>query len=379
MKIAFDARGISWYKGTGIGTYTENILKNLIFLDKLNKYTLYWSGDNYESFKSNNTTIKMASKRYHRFFQEYFFPKDIKKNNIDIYHISQNGIGLSQNIDCLKIVTIHDLIPYIMPETVGKGYLIKFLRDMPRIIEESDAIITVSEYSKKDILKFFPINPDKIFVTPLAADSIYRPLNRNICKKYISEQYNINGDFILYLGGFSARKNVSSLIKAYEKISNEINKNIKLVICGAKKDDIENLIKMKINSKTSENIIFTDFIPNEDLPKFYNACEVFVYPSLYEGFGLPPLEAMSCGSPVITSNTTSIPEVTDKSAILIDPMNIDMLSCKLYNLLVSDELRKDLSKKGLNRSIEFSWIRTAKKTLEVYENLYKSSQISLGI
>ncbi|MFT8315263.1 MAG: glycosyltransferase family 1 protein [Clostridium sp.] len=379
MRIAFDARGINWYKGTGIGTYTENILKNLISIDNLNKYVLYWSGENYEKFKNNNTTIRMASKRYHRFFQEYFFPKDIKKDNIDIYHISQNGIGLSQNINCLKIVTIHDLIPYIMPETVGKGYLLKFLRDMPRIIEEANAIITVSEYSKKDILKFFPISPDKIFVTPLAADSIYRPLNKNNCKEYIAKKYNIISPFILYVGGFSARKNVSSLIKAYEKISNEINKDIKLVICGAKKDDIENLIKMSCNSKTSNNIIFTDFIPTEDLPIFYNSCEVFVYPSLYEGFGLPPLEAMSCGTPVITSNSTSIPEVTDNCAMLIDPIDTDMLSDKLYKVLTSEVIKKDLSIKGLKRSLEFSWLKTAENTLKVYENIYKISQISSNI
>ncbi|UZW14523.1 glycosyltransferase family 1 protein [Clostridium pasteurianum] len=379
MRIAFDARGINWYKGTGIGTYAENLIKNLIRIDKLNKYILYWSGENYEKFKNNNTIIRMASRRYHRFFQEYFFPKDIKKDNIDIYHISQNGIGLSQNINCLKVVTIHDLIPYIMPETVGRGYLLKFLKDMPQIISEADAIITVSEYSKKDILKFFPINPDKVFVTPLAADKIYKPLDKNYCKKYISKKYNINSPFILYLGGFSARKNVSSLIKSYEKVSKDISKDIKLVICGSKKDDIENLIRMKLNSKISENIIFTDFIPNEDLPIFYNSCEVFVYPSLYEGFGLPPLEAMSCGTPVITSNTTSIPEVTGNSALLIDPQNIDMLSEKLYKVLTSDLIKKDLSNKGLKRSLEFSWIKTAQDTLEVYEKIYRESKISSSI
>ncbi|MDF2505631.1 glycosyltransferase family 1 protein [Clostridium sp.] len=379
MRIAFDARGINWYKGTGIGTYTENVLKNLISVDSLNKYVLYWSGENYEKFKTNNTTIRMASKRYHRFFQEYFFPRDIKKDNIDIYHISQNGIGLSQNLNCLKIVTIHDLIPYIMPETVGNGYLLKFLRDMPRIIDESNAIITVSEYSKKDILRFFPINPDKIFVTPLAADSMYKPLDKDQCKKYLSNKYNIKSPYILYLGGFSSRKNVSGLIKAYEKVSNEIKEDIKLVICGSKKDDVENLMKIKLHSKVEENIIFTGFIPNEDLPIFYNSCEVFVYPSLYEGFGLPPLEAMNCGAPVITSNTTSIPEVVADSAILIDPINTDMLADELYKVLTNEVIRKNLSNKGLKRSLEFSWLKTAKNTLKVYENVYKTSQISSNI
>lgn len=372
MKIAFDARGINWYRGTGIGTYTENLLKKLLSIDKLNSYTLYWSGESYNKMKRNNTTIKMASKRYHRFFEEYYFPNDIKQNHIDIYHISQNGIGLSEKLNCIKVVTIHDLIPYIMPETVGKGYLLKFLKEMPKILETADAVITVSECSKKDILRFFPMDPDKIFVTPLSANENYKPLNKDLCKKYLFTKYKIDAPFILYIGGFSPRKNVASLIKAYEKLIKEYKYTVKLVICGFKNEEADNLLNISKKSKLSQNIIFTDYVPEEDMPVFYNASEVFVYPSLYEGFGLPPLEAMSCGTPVITSDLSSIPEVVGNGAILINPLDYEILTLKLHEVLTNDELKMCLSQNGFKQSLNFSWEKTAENTLKIYEKIYEN-------
>jgi glycosyltransferase involved in cell wall biosynthesis len=369
MKIAFDARGINWYKGTGIGTYTENLLKSLLTIDNENKYSIYWSGQDYKTFEKTNSSIKMASKRYHRFFQEHYFPADIKNNSIDIYHISQNGIGLSENIDCLKVVTIHDLIPYIMPETVGKGYLLKFLKYIPRIIEASDGIITVSNCSKNDILKYFPVDPNKIFVTPLATDKIYKPIDKKYCKDYLSKKYGVNNNFILYIGGFSPRKNVNLLIKAFEMVKSSVEDDIKLLICGARKDAIEKLQALSHNSKVSESIIFTDYVEGYDLPIFYNACEIFVYPSLYEGFGLPPLEAMSCGAPVITSNISSISEVVNDGALLINPTDADELASNMYHLLTDKDTRDAWSKKGLLQANGFSWIKTAEETLAVYKTV----------
>ena len=195
MKLAFDARGINLYKGTGIGTYTENLLKNLLLIDKSNEYNLYWCGENYATFKKNNVKVQLVSKKYHRFFEEYYFPTNITKNSIDLFHIPQNGVGLYEGLNCLKVVTIHDLIPYIMPETVGKGYLLKFLKEMPKIIASADAIITVSNCSKKDILKFFPVDPNKIFVTPLSANENFKPLN----KKSVSKLFIINITLLLLL------------------------------------------------------------------------------------------------------------------------------------------------------------------------------------
>lgn len=371
MRIAIDARGVNWYKGTGIGTYTENVLKNLLKVDMSNHYHLYWSGDEYESFKKENTKIMMSSKRHHNFFQQYYFPQNMIQEKIDIFHVPQNGMGLIDNPCYKKIVTIHDLIPYVMPETVGKGYLLRFLKEIPKIIEISDAIVTVSEWSKHDILRLFPIDENKIYVTPLAADSKYSPLDKEKCKSYLSENYNITNPFILYVGGFSSRKNVKSLIIAFSKVYRDLNKKCDLVIVGAKRDDFSYLMELSNSLYLSSNIVFTGFVPEVDMPIFYSCCEVFAYPSLCEGFGLPPLEAMSCGAPVITSNSSSIPEVVADCGVLIDPYNISNLISALGDLICNDNLKEELSIKGLKRAKNFSWIKTAKKTLEIYEQLLK--------
>jgi glycosyltransferase involved in cell wall biosynthesis len=372
MRIALDARGINLYSGTGIGTYTENVLKNLINIDIINKYHIFWSGNNYESVKKENCKIVMTSKRHQRFFEDHYFPENIARESIDIYHMPQNGIGFSEEISCKKIVTIHDLIPYIMPETVGKGYLLKFLKEMPVIIGGSDGIITVSEYSKRDILKFFPIDESKIFVTPLAADKKYTPMDKSYCKTFLKDVYNLENPFILYLGGFSERKNVASLLTAFSKVYKDLDKKYNLVIVGGYKDASQHLVKLTNELKINSHVIFTGFVPEEHLPVFYNGCDTFVYPSLYEGFGLPPLEAMNCGTPVIASNLTSIPEVVGDGGILINPYDISEISSAIGNVLGNEKLRLELSYKGLKRASEFSWQITAQNTLKVYESVYNS-------
>ncbi|MCM8709663.1 glycosyltransferase family 4 protein [Clostridium sp. SYSU_GA19001] len=375
MKIAIDARGVNWYRGTGIGTYTDKVLRYLLRMDSKNYYHIYWSGENYEEFQFSNTNIIMASKKHHRFFEQNYFPADLKDNNIDIYHIPQNGIGMCENIECKKIATMHDLIPYIMPETVGRGYLLKFLKDVPKVIELSDALITVSEWSKQDILKYFPIDKNKIFVTPLAADDIYKPLDKEKCKYFLSKQYNINKSFILYIGGFSPRKNVKSLITAFAKVYKDLGKDYNLVIVGATRDQGQYLSEFSSNLEFSSKIIFTGFAPENHLPILYNACDAFVYPSLYEGFGLPPLEAMNCGTPVITSNLTSIPEVVGDAGILINPYNEYELMEALKKLLNNEKLQNEYREKGLIRAQDFSWNKTAEKTLEVYKKIYNLNPV----
>ncbi|MBU3176891.1 glycosyltransferase family 4 protein [Clostridium estertheticum] len=376
MKIAIDARGINLYNGTGIGTYTENVLKNLINIDSINNYHIFWSGNNFESIKKENCKIIMTSKKHQRFFEDYYFPENISKENIDIYHMPQNGIGFSQAISCKKVVTIHDLIPYVMPETVGRGYLLKFLKEMPIIIGNSDGIITVSEFSKRDILKYFPIDESKIFVTPLAADAKYTPLDKLHCKNFLKKAYNLNNPFILYVGGFSERKNVASAITAFSKVYKDLSENYDLVIVGDYRDSGQKLMKLTNELNMLSHVIFAGFVPEEHLPLFYNSCDAIIYPSFYEGFGLPPLEAMNCGTPVIASNLTSIPEVVGDTGILINPYDIKDIALAIGNLLSSEKLRSELSAKALLRAKQFSWQNTAGRTLKVYESVYKGASTS---
>jgi glycosyltransferase involved in cell wall biosynthesis len=319
----------------------------------------------------NNVNISIASKKHHRFFEEDFIPVNLKSKAIDIYHVPQNGIGLPNIKNCISITTIHDLIPYIMPETVGKGYLKRFISQMPEIVQNSDMIITVSEFSKKDIMRIFDVPEDRIKVTHLASDSIFKPIDKTEAKRFLAENYGINDDFILYLGGFSPRKNVKSILLAFSRIYKNLSKDYKVVIIGPSKDEHAFLIKFCESLNISEKVHFTGYVPNEHLPWFYNGSSVFVYPSLYEGFGLPPLEAMSCRVPVITSNVSSIPEVVGDAAVLINPFDTEEFKDALEKVLENSELSQSLAEKGYARSKEFAWDITAAKTLNVYEEAYE--------
>ena len=368
MKYSIDARGANLYKGSGLGTYTENLLHAILKLDTANSYTIFWAGDNYEDLKNSNSNIVLTSKKHGMFYENYYYPEYLKNNNIDLHHIPQNGIGLSTQYTTPAIVTIHDLIPYILPETVGPGYLERFLKDMPNIINQTKTILTVSEYSKQDVLKFFPKFPsDRIFVTPLAANKNYIPLNRTFCSDYLKYKFQIEGPYILYFGGFSKRKNVKELVLAFDKISSSLKKDYKLLLCGSLRDEGLKLKEMCSQLSTSDKIIFPGFIEDKDVPIFYNSADLFAYPSLYEGFGLPPLEAMSCKTAVITSNLTSIPEVTSDNAILINPFDKDQLASEMLSILNCESKLNEYEERGYTQSLNFTWEKTAELTIKAYD------------
>lgn len=371
MKIAIDSRSATLYSGTGIGTYTNNLVSELLSVSSSSdEYTLFCCGEFNSKFNSINSKIIYSSGKHSSFYENYYIPETLKKNNIELYHLPQNGVGLTSSYTTPTVVTIHDLIPYMMPETVGKGYLDHFLHDMPEIVHSSTAILTVSEYSKHDILKFFNFYPeDKIYVTPLAANTNFRPLNQIRCSKYIKNKFNFNEPYILYIGGFSSRKNVLGIIQAFSKIYKDLSKPYKLLIVGSLKDEGQKLFKYVSENNLSDKIIFSGYIEDSLLPVLYNGCEAFVYPSFYEGFGLPPLEAMSCKVPVITSNITSIPEVTGDNALLINPYNNYDLMSAMVKLLNDAALKHELAAKGYKHSLNFNWHSTAVNTLNAYKKI----------
>ena len=372
MKIGIDSRSINLHSGSGIGTYTTNLVSNLINNESID-FKLIWTGEKKSSFIKNNTKLFNTSGRHGGFYENYYIPNLMKSEKVDLYHIPQNGIGFPFDWDLNVVVTIHDLIPYIMPETVGKGYLNRFLREMPNIISSSRGIITVSEYSKKDILRFFPSFPaDHIYVTPLATNDYFKPMPKNESRNYIKENYKINEPFLLYIGGFSSRKNVKNLIMSFNDIEKDFKVPHKLLLCGSLKDEGLALRDLVLSLGLQDKVLFTGYIPDTLLPIFYSAADAFIYPSLYEGFGLPPLEAMSCKTPVITSNLTSIPEVTGNNAILINPSDQNELSEAIRKLVNDDALKDELSEKGYKRSLQFSWKQTSENTINAYNDIINS-------
>lgn len=371
MKIGIDGRAAKWYRGTGIGTYTYQLINSINSLDKVNNYLLFMP----EScscdivFESNFDVKNITENNKDNFWDEVNIPNILQGSDIELYHVPQNGIGLPYDKRCSMIITLHDIIPYKMPETVGPNYLRIFLDQIPKIIPHCDGIITVSEYSKNDIIKEFNFPKEKVFVTHLAPENIYRPLNKEFSKKLIKDIYSIEGDFLLYIGGFSPRKNILGLIDAFSLLLSHTNRKLNLVIAG-KKGISYNIYRNRAEELHIEDrVIFPGFISMEHLPYLYNAAELFLYPSFYEGFGLPPVEAMACGIPVITSNTTSIPEIVGDSAILVDPNNTDEIYESMHKVIEDTKLKDTLILKGLVRSSGLTWEDTAKQTLIAYSKI----------
>lgn len=374
MNLGIDGRVITWHIGSGLATYTNNLLENLNRLQRLkNIFLFYPYKDRTDCFDINEIpTSLLAGERRLDFWRNVYDLKWDTDYPIDIFHNTVNGIGLPKSIKGTRIITLHDLIPYIMPETVDRPHLDYTLKNTPFIIEGVSHIITVSNYSKSDIQKYFGVDDDKITVTHLAADPIFRPLNRESSKRVIFNKYGVDKKYVLYLGGFSQRKNIARLIKAFKKVILEKEEVINLLILGEFSRSYKDLWKLTEELDLCEYIKFLNFVPTADLPHFYNGAEVFVYPSLYEGFGLPPLEAMQCGTPVVTSNVSSIPEIVGDCCILADPYSTDSIAASILKLLLDEDEWHKYSLKGIEKAKEYSWQKTAVETLKVYEKCLKS-------
>lgn len=374
MKIGIDGRAAKWYRGTGIGTYTYQLINCLNRIDNINKYLLFMPENSKydiplkENFHLNNITEGNES----NFWDEVNIPNILKGKNIELYHVPQNGVGLPVDKKCRFVITLHDVIPYKMPETVSDRYLKIFSEHIPKIIPQCDGIITVSNYSKKDIIETFNFPEDKVYVTHLAGEDIYKPLDKVISKYIAKKYYSINGDFILYVGGFSPRKNIVGLIESFSKLLCIYKKDIKLVIAGKRGKSYDIYKKRAEELHISDKVLFPGFVSIDHLPYIYNSSQLFVYPSFYEGFGLPPIEAMSCGVPVIASNVTSVPEVVGDGGLLINPKDIDNLCDSMFRVLSDEDLRKNLIALGLSKASNLSWDKTANETISAYSRIIKS-------
>ncbi|MGL5067415.1 MAG: glycosyltransferase family 4 protein [Sarcina sp.] len=372
MNITIDGRASTLYRGTGIGNYTYQLLNNINQIDIVNQYNVYISENSSLDLNlKNNFSLKFSEEfTKNNFWEDIKLPNLIDTNS-NLYHIPQNGIGLSNNISVPQIITLHDIIPLKMPETVSNNYLKIFDTELPKILNSISGIITVSNYSKDDIHRTLGFPKEKIFVTHLAAESQYKALDKKACKLFLKQHYNLDDNYILYVGGFSPRKNILGLIDAFSKSISSLDPSTKLIVIGRKGLSYETYKSRAIALGIEDRVIFTGFIPTNHMPIFYNSALMLVYPSFYEGFGLPPIEAMACGTPVISSNLTSIPEVVENSTILINPADTLDISDSIVKLATDLDFKNTLIQRGFNQSEKFSWHNTARETIKAYENTIK--------
>ena len=371
MKIGFLTNFID-DKGGGIGTYSYELIKNFNKIDKKNEYYLIHHTSIDLDIYTNNHKI-LIEKCSLPFKGTIWIlintPLKLKfRSEMDIVH-DPYGVGaLSFKMPFKKIITIHDLSPFLFPHTFDRITVLLHKLLLPRTLKTADKIITDSNSTKKDLVNYFNISEEKIRVILLAADEKFKRLNKEEINE-VKQKHNLNFPFILYVGMLEARKNITALIKAFYKIKKKKLPN-KLVITGKKGWKYKEIFKTIDKLNLQKDVVFTGYVSDVDLPALYNAADLFVYPSLYEGFGLPPLEAMACGTPVITSNTSSLPEVVGDAGIMVDPHDVDGLADAMHKVLSNDGLREDMIKKGLKRAKIFNWEKCAKETLEVYEEAY---------
>ncbi|OGS21271.1 MAG: hypothetical protein A2252_08375 [Elusimicrobia bacterium RIFOXYA2_FULL_39_19] len=354
MRIGIDIQSTTG-KPSGLGYYTLNLINSLKTVDINNDY--YYFKNNL--FTGHLNTLERI------FWEQGILSFNSFDKNIDILHVP--GFSPPVITKARLIVTVHDLIGMKMPEN-NLGFFSRFYwgKYLPATVKRADLIITDSIHSKKDIVELLKVPEKKVRVIYLSAGNNYKPVNNPDKIAQIKTKYGISDfKYALFVGNIEPRKNILSIIKAWSRIKEPI----KLVIAGSKSKYSDTVFKTIKENNLKENIIATDYIDIKDLVYLYNGASFFIYPSLYEGFGLPVLEAMSCGIPVITSKTTSLPEITGNSAITIDPNNIDELFESINSLIKDDILRKNLSAKGLLKASEFSWEKTAKETLKAYREI----------
>jgi glycosyltransferase involved in cell wall biosynthesis len=352
-------------QNTGIGNYGYNLINTLS--ENIKDYNVSVLCQQDIKFNNINMIHKNYTSNYKRILAEQIML--LKEfNKYDLIHF----IDYSSPLIKIKkpfIVTIHDLSYYKYPETFtyGSRKIKKIIA--PYSIKNATRIIADSNNTKKDILSMFNVNEEKIKVIYPGRPNYQRIEDINEIKK-VKRKYRISGEYILYLGTLEPRKNILSLIDAYYNlIKEEISEN--LVIAG-KKGWLYSDIFEKVNHlKLSDRIIFVGFVDEKDKPALYSGAKVFIYPSLYEGFGLPPLEAMTCGTPVIASRTSSLPEVIEESGIYINPRDINSISQALYDLIKNKNLRNKLKELGIKRSRFFDWKKTVEQVLEVYNEILR--------
>ncbi len=367
-RIALDARGAIHYRGTGIGTYTYQLA---VHLRKLvgEEISFFLPGQEYEDLDFTDSARCTRIQENPRYCEEEFLPCWLKEQQAVLYHVPQNGIGLPLAAPCRTIVTIHDLIPYVYPESVGRGYRKEFLHDMPAIIGKSDGIIAVSNHTKRDILRFFKYPEDRIAVIYEAAEPIYALTASETCKGVLRRQYGIDGAYLLYVGGFSRRKNLSGLLTAFARAQSEWHTPYLLVCPGRCGRETAALTELATSLGIGERVVFPGFVPGNLLPYFYGGASALVYPSFYEGFGLPVLEAMACGCPVLVADNSSLRETGGDAACYFDAMDTDSMTRVLVETLNDPKLLRQMGQKGLAWSARFDWQKTAEATLAFYEKI----------
>ncbi len=362
MRIGFDATILS-KRLTGVGIYTKSLITALLQVDSGIEIVLF-SHKDISFFNDNPRVEKIIEKSLN---QQAFIQGKLKglidKHSIDVFH--GPNFYLPRRGKTPMAVTVHDLSAQFMPSQHSLKHRLSQIFLKPSL-KRADRIITVSKATEDELVRYYSRCADKIHVVYNGVSDRFSPAGDEE-KKRIKKDLGLPERFILFVGTLEPRKNLRGLLLAYAQLREKFY--FKLVIAGGKGWMESDIPKIIAENKLENDVLFTGYIDSERLPALYSTADIFAYPSFYEGFGLPPLEAMACGTPVVTSNRSSLPEVAGDAAILVDPDDVGDIAVELKRIIEDEELRNGLIKKGLTRAKKFTWDRCATKTLAIYREL----------
>jgi glycosyltransferase involved in cell wall biosynthesis len=371
LRIAIDARKLRDY---GIGTYVRNLIRHLARIDQTTDYVVLcreYDRQIVAEFGENFRAVPEASPGY-SIREQITVPLDLRRERADLFHAPH--YVLPALTPCKSVVTIHDCIhlrfPQYLPHKLGYAYA---RSAMWLSAHRSSRVLTVSEASKRDILDYVTVPPTKIDVIYNGIDELFStsPPEDDVAR--VRERYQLDHPFILYAGNIKPHKNLERTIEAFHLLrrSSEFEQ-VKLVIIG---DEIAKYAALRHavhRHKLHKHVRFFGFVQHSTLAILYRLAAVFVFPSLYEGFGLPPLEAMASGTPVVTSNVSSLPEVVGDAALLVDPLQPEAIAEAMRRVLTDSTLRADMRSRGLARARQFSWERSIRRVREIYAEVLES-------
>jgi len=370
MRIAIDIRKINEF---GVGTYIWNLVRNLAGIDDRNDYLLVGSQRNFHELGPLPPNFKQLYQPEENglWRDNISIPFDLHRQRLDVVHIPHHEAPFFT--PSKLVVTIHDCVHLLFPQEDSSnfGNYRSYLRTK-RVVHAAQHVLAVSRSTKDDLINIFELPDSKISVVHNALDERFAFTHTPGERKQVLERYQLKDPFVLYSGKIRPHKNVHRLIEAFVVLKNELGdsdryKNLKLIIIGDELSKHQYLRLTVIRSGAQQDVRFFGFVPYPILRVFYQSAQLFAFPSLYEGFGLPPLEAMANRAPVLASNTSSLPEVLEDAAVLVNPENVFDIARGMKLILSDDAVRQRLIQKGLQQVAKFSWKLAAQKILERYQ------------
>jgi glycosyltransferase involved in cell wall biosynthesis len=368
LHIAIDAHSV----GTGLAgneSYITNLIEALAEIDTVNRYTLYVTRrEAVERFSHRWPHVKVRRTLPHTPLVRIplTLVAELYRRPVDLLHVQYTAPPFAP---CPVVATIHDLSFEHLPHTFKRRSRMQLRLTVRHTARTAAHLIASSEYSRRDLIETYQIPPDKVSTTPLAASTSFAPVRDEGEIGRVRSLYGLEGDYILAVGSIQPRKNLIRLFAAYAALrrTRPHAKLPRLVLVGKRAWLYEETLSAIEGQGIASDVIFTGYVPESDLPALYTEALCFVYPSYFEGFGLPPLEAMQCGAPVIAGDRTSLPEVVGDAGLLVDPFDENAIARAIAQMIDDPGLRAELRRKGLKRARLFNWHETARQTLQIYE------------